>query len=153
MAHDAITRNSSIKKSPVFYETGTFVNVFTIISNWSSHGQKNPAYAHTTFSLKFTLLSSHLRVGFQSGLCPSGFFTKMLINFLPIPWSSLQIIDLIKKVIKYRLLLEEIAYWSLPPCGSCFLRYIAIEYPCSLCNTIVPIRHHAHLCNLTLTLI
>ena len=75
----------SVKKFPEFYGTPRFITTFTsdrhLSLSWASSTQSIPP--HPTSWRSLLILSSHLYLGFPSGLFPSGFPTKTLYTPLP----------------------------------------------------------------------
>jgi hypothetical protein len=71
-----------VKKFPAFYETRKFITAVTsackLSLSWASSIQSVPP--HPTSWRYILILSSHLRLGFPSGLFPSGFSTKALYS-------------------------------------------------------------------------
>jgi len=69
-----------IRKFPLFYSPRSFITVFTSSRELSLSStisiQSMPS--HFTSWRSILILFSHLRLGFQSGLFPSGFPTKIL---------------------------------------------------------------------------
>ena len=69
-----------IKKFPSFYGTRTFITALTttrhLLLSWTRSIQCMPT--HPTSWRSIVISSSHLRLGFPSGLFPSGFPTKTL---------------------------------------------------------------------------
>ena len=74
-----------VKKFTPFYETRRFITPFTsaryLSLSWASLIQSIPP--HPTFWRSSLILSFHLRLGFSSGLFPTGFPTKTLYKLLP----------------------------------------------------------------------
>ena len=70
---------------PAYYGTWMFITVFTsachLFLSWTISNQSMPP--HPTSCRPILILSSHLRLGFPSGLFPSGFPTKTLHTPLP----------------------------------------------------------------------
>jgi len=77
---EKLTGFQKIKKFPAFYGTCKFITAFTIAPHlyltWARSIQFMPQ--HPTFRRFILTLSSHLNLGFPSGLFPSGFPTKTL---------------------------------------------------------------------------
>ena len=77
---EKLTGFQLVKKFPAFYGTRRFINAFTsarhLSQTWASSIQSIPP--HPTSWRSTLILSSHLRLGLQSGLFPSGFPNKTL---------------------------------------------------------------------------
>jgi hypothetical protein len=75
---EKLTSLQLVKKFPAFYGTRRFITSFTsarhLSLSWSSPIQCMPP--HPTSSISILTLPSHLRLGFPSGLFPSGLPTK-----------------------------------------------------------------------------
>ena len=73
-------RFSASQEIPTFYRTRRFITTLTsarhLSLSWASSTQPMPL--HPTSWRSILILSSHLRLGFPSGLFPSGFLTKTL---------------------------------------------------------------------------
>ena len=84
---EKITRFQLVKKFPAFYGTRRFITAFTSVRHlslsWVSSTQS--IAPHSTSWKSILILSSHLRLGLQSGLFPSGFRTKTLYTPLLSP--------------------------------------------------------------------
>ena len=76
-----------VKKFPAFCGTRRFITAFKsarhLSLTWASSIQSIPP--HTTSWRSVLMLSSHLRLGLQSGLFPSGFPNKTSYTPLPFP--------------------------------------------------------------------
>ena len=75
-----------VKKFPAFHGTQRFITALTSVRqlslSWASPIQS--VYPHPTSWRSIIILSTHLRLGFPSGLFPSGFPTKTL--YTPLSW-------------------------------------------------------------------
>ena len=84
---EKLTGLQLVKKFPAFYGTPKFITVLTsarhLPLSWASSIQSTPP--HPTSWRSILILSSHLRLGLQSGLFPSGFPTKTLYTPLLSP--------------------------------------------------------------------
>ena len=82
------TGSQPVKKFPSFYGTRRFITAFTsarhLSLSWASSTQSKPL--HPTSWRSILILSSHLRLGFPSGLFPSGFPTNTLYTPLLSPY-------------------------------------------------------------------
>jgi len=74
----------SFKKFPAFYGTRRFITAFTCAATCrcSESNQFSPCIRPTSW-ISVLILSSHLRLGFLSGLVPSGLHTETLYTPLP----------------------------------------------------------------------
>jgi len=72
---EKLTSSQLVKKSPAFHGTRRFITAFTnarhLSLSWASSIQSMPP--HPTSWRSILMLSSHLCLGFPSGLFPSGF--------------------------------------------------------------------------------
>jgi hypothetical protein len=66
------------KTYPTFYGTRRFIVVITRSRHWSALSQMNPVHSTASYSLRYVVILSYLRLGLPSGLFPSGFTTKTL---------------------------------------------------------------------------
>ena len=87
---EKLTDSQLVKKFPTFYGTRKFITAFTSarhlsLSSASSIQSIPPHPASWRFIL---ILSSHLRLGVQSGLFPSRFLTKTQYTSLLLPISA-----------------------------------------------------------------
>ena len=77
---EKLTGLQLVKKFPAFHGTRRFVTALTSVRHlslsWASPIQS--IYPHPTSWISILILSTHLRLGFPSGLFPSGFPTKNL---------------------------------------------------------------------------
>jgi len=82
---EKLTGLQLVKKFPAFYGTRRFITAFTsarqLSLSWVSSIQS--ITSHTTSWISILILSSHLRLGFPSGLLPSGLPIKTLYTPLP----------------------------------------------------------------------
>jgi len=71
---------SLVKKFPAFYGNLKFISVFTISRQWFQPWARwiQSTISHLIFPRSILILSSHLRLGFPSGLSPSDFHTELL---------------------------------------------------------------------------
>ena len=84
---EKLTGLQLIKKFPAFHRTRRFITALTSVRHlslsWASPIQF--IYPHPTSRRSILILSTHLRLGLPSGLCPSGFPTKTLYTPLSSP--------------------------------------------------------------------
>ena len=84
---EKLTGLQLVKKFPAFHRTRMFITVLTSVRHpslsWASPIQS--IYLHPTSWRSLLILSTHLRLGFSSGLLPSGFPTKTLYTPLSSP--------------------------------------------------------------------
>ena len=82
---EKLTGCQLVKKFPAFYGTWRFITAFTsaryLSLSWASSIQAIPP--HPTSWRSILILSSHIRLGLESGLFPSGFLTKT--HYTPLP--------------------------------------------------------------------
>ena len=81
---EKLTGLQLVKKFPAFHGTRRFITAFTSVRHLSL-SWANPIqsiYPHPTSWRSILILSTHLRLGFPSGLFPSGFPTKNLYTSL-----------------------------------------------------------------------
>ena len=82
---EKVTGSQLVKKFTAFHGTWRFITEFTSARHqslsWASSIQSIPP--HPTSWISILILFSHLRLGFPSGLFPSGFPTKTL--YMPLP--------------------------------------------------------------------
>ena len=93
---EKLTGSKLVKKFPAFYGTRRFITTFTsarhLSLSWAISIQSVPP--HPTSWISILILSSHLLLGLQSGLFPSGFPTKTLYKpllhtlYMPCPSHS-----------------------------------------------------------------
>ena len=123
-----------VKKFPAFYGTRRFITALTSVLHlslsWASPIQST--YPHPTSWRSIPILSNHLRLGFPSGLFPSGFPTKTLYA----PFSSpiratcpthLILLDFITRTIlgeEYRSLSSSLCSLLHSPVTSSLLRIL-----------------------------
>ena len=97
---EKLTGLQLVKKFPAFHGTPRFITPLTSVRHlslsWSSPIQS--IHPHPTSRRSILLLSTHLRLGFPSGLFPSGFPTKTLYTPLSSPVALIT-------VMKYRNIL------------------------------------------------
>jgi hypothetical protein len=78
---EKLTHPKLLKKFPAFYGTRRFIIAFTRARNLSLSRARliqSMTLPHPTSRRSILILSSYLRLGFPSGLLPSGFPTKAL---------------------------------------------------------------------------
>ena len=84
---EKITGLQLVKKFPGFHRTRRFITALTSVRHlslsWASPIQS--IYPHPTSWRSILILSTHLRLGLPSGLCPSCFPTKTLYTPCPHP--------------------------------------------------------------------
>ena len=84
---EKLTGLQLVKKFPAFHGTRRFITALTsflqLSLSWASPIQS--IYKHPTSWRSILILSTHLRLGFPSGLLPSGFPTKKLYTPLSSP--------------------------------------------------------------------
>ena len=84
---EKLTGLQLVKKFPAFHVTRRFITALTsarqLSLSWASPIQS--IYPQSTSWWSILILSTHLRLGFPSGLLPSGFPTKTLYNSLSSP--------------------------------------------------------------------
>ena len=84
---EKLTDLQLVKKFPAFHGTRRFITALTSVRHlslsWASRIQS--IYPHPTSWRSVLILSTHLRLGFPSGLFPSGFPTKTLYTPLSSP--------------------------------------------------------------------
>ena len=84
---EQLTGLQLVKKFPAFHGTRRFITALTSVRHlslsWASPIQS--LYPHPTSSKSILIFSTHLRLGFPSGLFPSGFPTKTLYTPLSSP--------------------------------------------------------------------
>jgi hypothetical protein len=64
------------------YKTGRSIKVFTTARRWTYLDTDDSTTSLPIYTRLILILSSHLRLGLESGLFPSGFPTKILHEFL-----------------------------------------------------------------------
>ena len=78
--HEKLTGLQQVKKFLAFHGTRRFITALTTVRHlslsWASPIQS--IYPHPTSCRSILILSTHLRLGFPSGLLPSGFPRKTL---------------------------------------------------------------------------
>ena len=96
---EKLTGSQPVKKFPAFYRTRRFITAFTTARQLSLSWASSIQSIHTrpTFWRSTLILSTHLRLGFPSGLLPSRFPTKTLYTPLPHPTRHKQV------YIKYKI--------------------------------------------------
>ena len=86
---DKLTGLQLVQKFPAFHGTRRFITALTSLHHlslsWVSPIQS--IYPHPTSWRSILILSTHLRLGFPSGLFPSGFPTKTLYTPSPHPYA------------------------------------------------------------------
>ena len=86
---EKLTGLQLVKKFPAFHGTRRFITALTSLRHlslsWASPIQS--IYPHPTSWRSVLILSAHLRLGFPSGLLPSGFPTKTLYTPSPHPYA------------------------------------------------------------------
>ena len=111
-----------VKKFPAFYGTWRFITTFTsarhLSLSWVSSIQSIPP--HPTSWRSILILSYHLRLGFPSGLFPSGFPTKTL--YVPLPSQYM----LHAPLISFFLILSLAQYWV---CSTDHIKFLAMQSP------------------------
>jgi len=94
---EQLTGLQLVKKFPSFHGTRRFITALTTVRHlslsWASPIQS--IYPHPTFWRSILILSTHLRLGFPSGLFPYGFPTKTLYTPLSSPIRATCLADLI----------------------------------------------------------
>ena len=103
---EKLTGLQLVKKFPAFHGTRRFITALTSVHHLSL-SWANPIhfiYPHSTSWRSILILSTHLRLGLPSGLLPSGFPTKTLINPLYSPICAtcpayLMLLDFITRTI------------------------------------------------------
>ena len=86
---EKLTGLQLVKKFPAFHGTWRFITALTSVRHlslsWASPIQS--IYPHSTSWRSILILSTHLRLGFPTGLLPSGFLTKTLYTPSPHPYA------------------------------------------------------------------
>ena len=86
---EKLTGLQLVEKFPAFHGTPRFITALTSVRHlslsWASPIQS--IYPHTTSWRSILILSTHLCLGFPSGLFPSSFPTKTLYNPPPHPYA------------------------------------------------------------------
>jgi len=87
---EKLTGLQLVKEFPAFHGTGRLVTVLTSVRHLSLSWAKliNSIYPHTTSMRSILILFTYLRLGFPSGLFPSGFLTKNLYAPSPLPYAQ-----------------------------------------------------------------
>jgi hypothetical protein len=85
--HEKLTGLQLVKKFPEFYQARKFITTFASARHQSLSRASSfrSMLSHPTFWRSILILSSHLRLGFSSGLFPSVFHTETLYTPLPFP--------------------------------------------------------------------
>ena len=120
---EKLTGLQLVKKFPAFHGTRRFITALTSVRHLSLSGASpiQSIYPHPSSWRSVLILSTHLRLGFPSGLFPSGFPTKTLyaplcalvelkFNSMKVRKSLLLVVLNVVRMLKYCFITKHLLY-------------------------------------------